>query len=63
MGLRLDDLKPVSIPTKVTDLVKAREMARQSKNWIKSDEIRQEIEQLGFKVEDTDSGPVVKPKR
>ncbi|HCU48092.1 TPA: cysteine--tRNA ligase [Patescibacteria group bacterium] len=63
LGLRLDDLKPVSIPTKVTDLVKAREMARQSKNWIKSDEIRQEIEQLGFKVEDTDSGPVVKPKR
>lgn len=62
-ALGLDKLKPVSIPTKVTNLVKERELVRQGKDWIKSDELRQQIEQLGFKVEDTDSGPIVKPKR
>lgn len=62
-GLGLDNLKPISIPTKVMELVKKREAARSNSDWTKADELRQEVEKLGFKVEDSDSGPVVKVKK
>ncbi|MFA4937352.1 MAG: cysteine--tRNA ligase [Patescibacteria group bacterium] len=63
LGLGLEYIKPINIPTKVTELVKEREQARQNKDWSKSDKLRDEIETLGFKVEDLDSGPQVKVKR
>ncbi|MFH1112100.1 MAG: cysteine--tRNA ligase [Patescibacteria group bacterium] len=63
LGLGLEDMNPVSIPTRVSKFVKEREQARQNKDWSKSDELREEIEKLGFKVEDSDSGPQVKAKR
>lgn len=63
LGLGFTDLKSLNIPTKVSTLVKERELARKSKDWIKSDELRQQIETLGFKVEDLEAGPSVKAKK
>ncbi len=44
------------IPLKIKNLLGERVIARESKNWQKSDELRDEIFGLGYKVTDTDSG-------
>lgn len=68
LGLNLD---PATIrksqenqvtPPEVQALMKARDQARQSKNWAESDRLRKEIEALGYQVLDSASGTVVKRK-
>ncbi|PKL72661.1 cysteine--tRNA ligase [Candidatus Kuenenbacteria bacterium HGW-Kuenenbacteria-1] len=56
LGLNLGKIKINKIPKEILDLVSQREKARKKKNWQKSDEIRQEIEKLGYQVEDTKQG-------
>lgn len=51
----------ISIPDKVWELVMKREKARTSKSWKEADFLRNEILALGFVVEDSKSGPKVKP--
>lgn len=46
-----------SIPIEVTDLLKARTVARAEKNWSESDRIRNELTELGWAVKDTPEGP------
>jgi cysteinyl-tRNA synthetase len=41
------------IPSDVQNLLKERETARNSKNWKKSDELRDKIKELGYEVKDT----------
>jgi len=48
--------KPQSLPDDVLALAKARIQARQDKAWKLSDELRQQITQLGYTVEDTPAG-------
>ncbi len=62
LGLRLDDYlgKPIEIPVNVMKAVKKREHARKSNDFKKADEIRKEIEKLGFEIEDTSEGPKIK---
>ncbi len=62
LGLNLDKPPLVEIPDQVKQLVKERETARKTKNFSKSDEIRKQIADLGFEVEDTATGPKVKQK-
>ncbi len=62
LGLKLAELKPVRIPDEVIKLVKERESARAAKDWTKADELRKQIEETGFAVEDTAGGPVVREK-
>jgi cysteinyl-tRNA synthetase len=59
-GLGLTDLKPVEIPENIKKLAEQREQLRQEKKWDEADEIRKKIEDLGFKIEDTDNGFAVK---
>jgi len=59
-GLNLDKIKKVKIPQKIKILLKARESYRKQDNWEKADEIRKEIEKLGYKVEDTKQGFKIK---
>ena len=47
------------IPRKIEVLVEQREHLRQTKQWAEADEIRHQIEKLGYKVEDRDSGPEI----
>jgi cysteinyl-tRNA synthetase len=60
-GLKLGEIEKVEIPQKVFDLVDAREVARNEKDWQEADRFRDEIQQLGFVVKDTASGPQILP--
>ncbi len=62
LGLALEDVvaRPIMIPNAVEKLVADREVARSSKDWKKSDELRDEIATLGFIAEDTADGQKLK---
>ncbi|MDP2593667.1 MAG: cysteine--tRNA ligase [bacterium] len=49
-----------NIPAKIRDLSAKREEARQNKDFKKADEIRAEIENAGYTIMDTDSGPLIR---
>jgi len=53
----------VAVPDEVMALVAERAAARQSRNWSRADEIRQQITALGYTLEDTPAGPKVKQIR
>src|SRR3989339_1106617 len=58
LGLNLKNAKffAVEIPEEIKKLAEEREMARLSKNFQKSDELRKKIAEKGFSVKDTDEG-------
>lgn len=56
LGLGLDQLKKEEIPDEILQITKEREIAREEKNWSKSDELRDKIYSLGYEIKDTDSG-------
>ncbi len=60
-GLNLKDLKEIKVPSKVTKLAKEREKFRKEKNWQKADDIRKEIEELGFSIKDKANGYEIHP--
>ena len=64
LGLNLSLYEPprVEVPREVKELAKQREEARAQKQWGKADEIRKEIEALGWETEDTPSGIKIKKK-
>ncbi len=48
------------IPAEVTELAKQRTTAKQAKDFALADSIRDKITELGYAVEDTRNGPVIK---
>jgi cysteinyl-tRNA synthetase len=50
------------IPNELKELLKMREIAREEGDFIRADEIRDEIEKKGFVVKDTSEGQEVLPK-
>ncbi len=50
------------IPAEINKLKNEREIARKKRNWQKADEIRQQIENKGYIVEDTAKGPKISTK-
>jgi len=62
LGLDLLKREKVEIPTEIKKLVKKREDARKKKNWKEADELREKINKLGYVVEDTKEGAVVKKR-
>ena len=46
-----------STPAEVIRLVKAREAARQNKDWALADQLRQQVTDLGWEIMDTKTGP------
>lgn len=61
-GLDLLKKEKTEIPTGVKKLIKKRELARKNKDWQKADELRKEIEELRYSIEDTNKGPKLKKK-
>ena len=51
----LSNLVVTDLPDQILDLKKERDEARKQKDWTKSDEIRKEIEQEGYIVEDREN--------
>lgn len=48
------------VPENIINLAKLREKYRQEKNWVKADEIRKKIQELGYFIEDTEKGQKIK---
>jgi len=70
IGLNLDfgaavvsrrELTIDSLPENIRKLVLAREAARSNKDWPESDRLREELEDLGYSVEDTPTGQKIRP--
>jgi cysteinyl-tRNA synthetase len=62
LGLGLKEISVTKIPDSVIQLAKKREQARETKDWDQADNLRKQIEEKGFEVEDTPDGPVVRKK-
>jgi cysteinyl-tRNA synthetase len=59
-GLKLFEKEKINIPDEVKKLAEEREKARKEKNWKRADEMRDKINKLGFTLNDTPEGVVVK---
>ncbi|MEK6757562.1 MAG: cysteine--tRNA ligase, partial [Nanoarchaeota archaeon] len=55
-GLDLLKEEKISVPKKVQELVEKREQARKNKDWKKADDLRNEIQKLGYSVDDSKEG-------
>ena len=62
-GLGFKAIKIEKIPAEILKLARQREGYRKNKEWRKADQLRQEIFSRGYLVEDTSSGPKLKPKK
>jgi cysteinyl-tRNA synthetase len=51
-GLKLLEKEKLEIPTQVQYLIDERKLARENKDFAKSDELRNKIKELGFEVKD-----------
>jgi len=58
-GLDLLKKEKIDIPKEVMELIKEREKARGEKDWLRADELRDEIKKKGFKVDDGSEGSKV----
>lgn len=58
-GFGFANLVKEEIPGEVSQLAGEREFARHDKDWVKSDELRDKIRDLGYEVKDTDTGPKI----
>jgi cysteinyl-tRNA synthetase len=58
LGLGLKEVigKPAEVPDWIRKLAEERSVARGEKDWKKSDELREKIESLGWRVEDKNRG-------
>jgi cysteinyl-tRNA synthetase len=54
--LNLLKKEEIQIPNEIKKLVEERETARKNKNFKKSDELRDKINKLGYKIDDTKEG-------
>jgi len=59
-GLNLLKMKKIKVPNNVKKLVQEREKSRKEKNWKRADDIRKEINKLGYVLEDTGRGYKIK---
>ena len=63
LGIKIEkeDIKDQKeIPQEILDLVEQRKIARQNKDWAKSDELRDLINKKGYDIKDTANGTEVK---
>ena len=58
LGLKLleKNKKSIEIPENILTLIKERKLARENKDWVKSDELRDIIKNLGFDLLDKSNG-------
>jgi cysteinyl-tRNA synthetase len=64
LGLELEkasvEEEELQLPPKIKELVSKREELRKQGSWGQADELRKQAEKLGWKIEDTPTGPRVK---
>jgi len=64
LGLDLAKMKKklLKIPSEIKEMAGKRESLRKEKNWSAADQLRQEINQRGFQIEDTEQGIFIRRK-
>lgn len=63
LGLKIDEEeKQEEFPKEILELVEQRKLARENKNWAKSDELRDLILAKGYTVKDTKEGMTIEKK-
>lgn len=62
LGLGLADIKKEIVDESILKLVHEREDARAQKDWNRADELRTEIDSLGYEINDTPNGPDILKK-
>lgn len=62
LGLGVGEKTVTTIPDDVQKLVNERDLARKNKNFVKSDELRDKIESMGYVVKDAESKTVVEKR-
>jgi len=62
LGLGLGTTEALVIPTEVNALIKERETARATKDWKKSDKLRDKIAALGYEIKDGADGQKISKK-
>jgi cysteinyl-tRNA synthetase len=62
LGLDLKKVKEVQVPIKIKKLAQERETYREKGNWTKADLFRKRIEKLGYQIEDTSQGFLIKKR-
>ena len=55
----LKEEKEICLPEEIQKMVEERKLARQNKDWAKSDELRDKIQQAGYSIKDTKEGMTV----
>lgn len=56
LGLDFENLKVETIPEEIIKLAEERKVAREAKDFQKSDELRDKIKSLGYEIKDSDNG-------
>lgn len=56
LGLDFENLKVETIPEEIIKLTEERKVAREAKDFQKSDELRDKIKSLGYEIKDSDNG-------
>ena len=59
LGLKIDEKDEIELPEEIKDIIDERKIARQNKDWAKSDELRDKLDALGYLVKDTKDGAIV----
>jgi cysteinyl-tRNA synthetase len=60
--LDLENEAEIAVPAEVAQLAEERQNARREKNWKRSDELRDQISELGWEVRDTKDGQKLTPR-
>ncbi len=55
-GILEKEIEAEEVPKKIEELVRERKEARKKKDWKRADEIRKQIQELGYALEDTADG-------
>ncbi len=63
LGLRIDQKEELELPNEIKDILEKRKVARENKDWAKSDELRDKLLELGYVVKDTKNGAEVTLKK
>lgn len=62
LGFNLDVEEKIELPKDVQKIVDERKMARENKDWSKSDELRDTLNEMGYIVKDSKDGMEVRKK-
>ena len=62
LGLELGTIEEVEIPVEIKELVKEREKAKEAKDYVASDVIREQINAAGYQIKDAPEGTTVVKK-